>query len=62
MSKEKLQSIIELLTSSLQDVNKFAAGNDAAGRRIRKDCQDAKALLQELRIEIQEERNNRKNK
>lgn len=62
MSKEKLQSIIDLLTSSLEDATKFDAGNDAAGKRIRKDCQDAKALLQELRVEVQQERNNRKAK
>lgn len=62
MSTEKLQCIINLLTSSLEDAKKFDAGNDAAGKRIRKDFQDAKALLQELRLEVQEERNNRKAK
>ena len=41
MSTEKLQCIINLLTSSLED---------------------AKALLQELRLEVQEERNKRKAK
>jgi len=60
MYKEKLQSIINSLNSSLDDAIKFDAGNDAAGKRIRKDCQDAKALLQELRLDIQEERNKRK--
>ena len=62
MYKEKLQLIINLLNSSLDDAIKFDAGNDAAGRRIRKDCQHAKAELQKLRLEIQEERNNRKSK
>tara|TARA_Y100001937_G_C7091180_1_gene317825 strand:- start:647 stop:835 length:189 start_codon:yes stop_codon:yes gene_type:complete len=62
MYKEKLQLIINLLNSSLDDAIKFDAGNDAAGRRIRKDCQNAKAELQKLRLEIQEERNNRKQK
>ena len=62
MSTEKLQCIINLLTSSLEDAKKFDAGNDTAGKRIRKDCQDAKALLQELRVEVQQERNNRKAK
>lgn len=62
MYKEKLQLIINLLTSSLDDASKFDAGNDAAGRRIRKDCQDAKAELQKLRLEVQQERNTRKQK
>jgi hypothetical protein len=62
MYKQKLQLIIDLLNSSLDDAIKFDAGNDAAGKRIRKDCQTAKAELQKLRIEVQEERNDRKQK
>ena len=60
MYREKLQLIINLLKSSLEDASKFDAGNDAAGRRVRKDCQSAKTELQKLRLEIQEERNTRK--
>ena len=60
MSTEKLQIIIDLLLASLEDANSFDAGNDSAGKRIRKDAQDAKALLNEFRIEVQNTRNNRK--
>jgi hypothetical protein len=62
MSKEKLQIIIDLLLASLEDANNFDNGNDSAGKRIRKDAQDAKALLNEFRVEVQNTRNNRKTK
>jgi hypothetical protein len=46
--------------TKLADAEKFEAGNDAAGRRIRAAAQLAKTDLQELRKQIQEERNSRK--
>lgn len=61
MTKQKLETLIALLTESLVDAEKFDSGNDAAGRRIRAVAQTAKTDLQNLRKEIQEERNSRKN-
>jgi hypothetical protein len=56
----QLQNLIDTLTNSLEDANKFDGGVDAAGKRLRATCQDVKAQLQNLRISIQTERNSRK--
>jgi hypothetical protein len=60
MFNERLQSIIDTLTSALDDAAKFDSGNDAAGRRVRTASQQAKNDLQQLRLDVQTERNNRK--
>ena len=39
------------------DVNKFIDGNNSAGTRVRKAMQNVKALAQEVRIEVQEQKN-----
>jgi len=62
MFKSQLQQIIELLNSALEDAEKFDTNNDAAGRRVRGFAQEAKTKLQELRVDIQNERNQRKAK
>jgi hypothetical protein len=44
---------IKLLTEELSvDVTKFNKGNKSAGTRARKQAQELKSLLQQLRIEI----------
>ena len=44
---------IKLLTEELSvDVTKFNKGNKIAGTRARKQAQELKSLLQQLRIEI----------
>ena len=49
---------IKLLTEELSvDVTKFNKGNKSAGTRARKQAQEIKNLLQDLRKEILEERN-----
>lgn len=53
---DTLEKIKELTEELSVDVNKFYAGNKSAGTRARKTSQDLKALLQELRTEILEER------
>lgn len=60
MTKQKIQELIDQLTASLVDADKFEAGNDAAGKRIRAVAQSVKNDLQALRLEIQAERNSRK--
>jgi hypothetical protein len=48
---------IKLLTEEMTiDVAKFYKGNKSAGTRARKSAQELKALLQQLRVEILDER------
>jgi hypothetical protein len=53
---ETLEKIKELTESLTIDADKFYKGNKSAGTRARKTAQDLKALLQQLRGEILEER------
>jgi hypothetical protein len=39
------------------DVTKFVEGNNSAGTRIRKAMQTVKSLAQNVRIEVQEQKN-----
>jgi hypothetical protein len=49
---------IKVLTEELSvDTIKFYKGNKSAGTRARKTAQTLKSLLQDLRIEILDERN-----
>jgi hypothetical protein len=50
---EKIKALTEELTT---DATKFFKGNNSAGTRARKMAQDLKNLLQELRVEILDER------
>jgi hypothetical protein len=52
---EQIKLLIETLST---DTNKFYQGNQSAGTRARKQCQELKALAQKLRTEILEERKN----
>jgi hypothetical protein len=48
---------IKLLTEDLTiDVTKFYKGNKSAGTRARKQAQELKSLLQQLRVEILDEK------
>ena len=50
---EKIKELTELLSV---DGNKFFSGNKSAGTRARKTAKELKALLQQLRSEILEEK------
>ena len=39
------------------DVTKFIDGNNSAGTRVRKAMQTIKSLAQEVRVEVQEQKN-----
>ena len=39
------------------DVSKFVEGNNSAGTRVRKAMQAVKSLAQEVRIEVQDQKN-----
>ena len=61
MSFNKLDSLYDELQSiindSQSDVTKFVDGNNSAGTRVRKAMQNVKALAQEVRTEVQSQKN-----
>ena len=61
MIKERLEEIIELLHSTGKDTEKFDRGNATAGTRVRKKAMEVIKLLKEMRSEIIDIRNERKN-
>ena len=61
MSFNKLNSTFDKLQDAINDcqsdVTKFVEGNNSAGTRVRKAMQAVKALAQEVRIEVQDQKN-----
>ena len=61
MSFNKLDSLFDSLQDAVNDcqtdVIKFVEGNNSAGTRVRKAMQAVKSLAQEVRIEVQEQKN-----
>ena len=61
MSFNPLNSSFDELQDAINDcqtdVTKFVEGNNSAGTRVRKAMQAVKALAQEVRIEVQEQKN-----
>jgi len=61
MSFNKLDSLFDSLQDTINDcqtdVNKFVEGNNSAGTRVRKAMQAVKALAQEVRLEVQNQKN-----
>ena len=61
MSFNKLNSTFDQLQDAINDcqadVTKFVEGNNSAGTRVRKAMQNVKALAQEVRTEVQSQKN-----
>jgi len=61
MSFNKLDSLYNELQDRINDcqsdVTKFVEGNNSAGTRVRKAMQVVKALAQEVRVEVQDQKN-----
>ena len=61
MSFNKLDNLYDelqnIINDSQIDVTKFVEGNNSAGTRVRKAMQNVKALAQEVRIEVQNQKN-----
>ena len=61
MSFNKLDSLFDSLQDVVNDcqtdVIKFVEGNNSAGTRVRKAMQTIKSLAQEVRIEVQNQKN-----
>ena len=52
-----LENIQRQVDEALVDAVKFDNGNNSAGTRVRKAMQNIKGLAQEVRIEVQEQKN-----
>ena len=61
MSFNKLDDLYDdlqnIINDTQSDVTKFVEGNNSAGTRVRKAMQAIKALAQEVRVEVQEQKN-----
>ena len=61
MSFNKLNSTFDQLQDAINDcqtdITKFVEGNNSAGTRVRKAMQAVKSLAQEVRIEVQDQKN-----
>jgi hypothetical protein len=52
-----MQRLEREFISAAQDTEKFVEGNNSAGTRVRKYMQSIKNLAQEVRKEVQEQKN-----
>ena len=61
MSFNALNSTFDELQDAINDcqsdVTKFVEGNNSAGTRVRKAMQAVKSLAQEVRVEVQDQKN-----
>ena len=61
MSFNPINSLFDDLQDAINDcqsdVTKFVDGNNSAGTRIRKAMQAVKLLAQEVRVEVQDQKN-----
>ena len=61
MSFNALNTTFDNLQNAINDcqtdVTKFVEGNNSAGTRVRKATQTVKSLAQEVRVEVQEQKN-----
>ena len=61
MSFNKVDSLYDglqnIINDSQSDVTKFVEGNNSAGTRVRKAMQAVKALAQDIRVEVQDQKN-----
>ena len=61
MSFNKLNNTFDELQNAINDcqsdVTKFVEGNNSAGTRVRKAMQAVKQLAQDVRVEVQDQKN-----
>jgi len=61
MSFNTLNTVFDDLQNAINDcqtdVTKFVEGNNSAGTRVRKAMQEVKRLAQDVRVEVQEQKN-----
>ena len=52
-----LHNMSEQLATAINDAEKFDTGNNSAGTRVRKAMQNIKSLAQNVRLEVQAQKN-----
>ena len=52
-----LHNMSEQLATAINDAEKFDMGNNSAGTRVRKAMQNIKSLAQNVRLEVQAQKN-----
>jgi len=61
MSFNALNTTFDELQNAINDcqadVTKFVEGNNSAGTRVRKAMQNVKSLAQDVRVEVQDQKN-----
>ena len=53
-----MENIKDEVSIAMHEADKFSAGNKAAGTRVRKHMQTIKGIAQNIRVEVQETKNN----
>ena len=53
-----METIKDEVSIAIHEADKFSAGNKAAGTRVRKHMQTIKGIAQNIRVEVQEMKNN----
>ena len=54
---ESYSRLERIITDSMLDASKFVNGNNSAGTRVRKVMQEVKKIAQNIRTEVQEQKN-----
>ena len=54
---ETLENISNQIQEAIADAEKFEQGNNSAGTRVRKAMQNIKGLAQNVRLEVQAQKN-----
>jgi hypothetical protein len=54
---ESYSRLEQIITESMLDATKFISGNNSAGTRVRKAMQEVKKIAQNVRTEVQEQKN-----
>ena len=55
---ELLDEMQKEIHSAHEDLEKFNGGNKSAGTRVRKSMQSIKSMAQDVRVQVQETKNN----
>ena len=54
---ESYSRLERIIMDSTLDAGKFVNGNNSAGTRVRKAMQEVKKIAQDIRVEVQEQKN-----
>ena len=53
-----LEELLDEMHSAHEEIEKFMGGNKSAGTRVRKSMQLIKSMAQDVRVQVQETKNN----